>query len=83
MKTIQRYTPVLIAAGGTASGGWAGIGSFICKTTGTITVTDGNGATVIDAFPVTQGNVYEFNIYLQGRKGTVALTTAAGTLTVA
>lgn len=84
MHGIERFTPVVIAANGTVSGDWTQTGIFACVVTGTITIVNGNGTTILAAMPVTAGNVYDLKFYLQGRKGTVTLAGgAAGTLGVA
>lgn len=75
--------PILLGASGSVEVQATKVCRFICKTTGTLTITDANGDTAIDAFPVTAGEVYELEMYLQGRSGTISLTTAAGTVTIA
>jgi hypothetical protein len=52
------------------------IAGFIAKTSGTITIVDGNGTTIVDAFPVTAGVDHPFPFFLQKKGGTV--TTAGG-----
>jgi hypothetical protein len=79
--TQIRYTPVVIAAGGTwKSDQIHGLGAFIPTVTGTITITDGNGNVVLNACPVTAGTRLELTMYTQGNTAVVALTSAAGTL---
>lgn len=52
------------------------IGGFLPKVSGTISVVDANGVTLVDAVPVTAGVYVQIPLYLNGVGGTV--TTAGG-----
>ena len=86
MKYQERYQPVLVGVNGTFKIESNSIGGFLCKTAGTISVSDFNeltGATVlvIDAHPVTAGVYYPLPFYLGSSGGTfTAAGGASGTL---
>lgn len=80
--TQIRYSAVVIGVSGTwTSDQIHGIGAFLPTATGTITIKDGNGNTVLNAFPVTVGTRVELTLYTQGNTAVVTLAGgAAGTL---
>lgn len=53
------------------------LGGFLCKTSGTITVTD-NGDTVVDAVPVTAGGYYPVPGQLSYSSSIATFATAGG-----
>lgn len=52
------------------------IGGFLCVVSGTVTVVNGAGATIVAAFPVTAGNWYWMPFLVGPNGGT--FTTAGG-----
>lgn len=85
MSIKERYTPIKIAANGTATLTGDQIAGFLCTVSGTLNATDFNGTNFISALPVTAGVYYPLPFYLGGYGGlaTVVLSGgAAGTLGV-
>lgn len=88
MKYQERYQPILIGVNGTAIISGDSIGGFLCKTAGTITVTEvneinGAAVTIIDTHPVTAGVYYPLPFFLGSNGGTfTAAGGASGTLGV-
>lgn len=82
MAVVQeRYSALPMAANTSVTLTGLSIAGFACKTTGTITIVDAKGTTIVDAFPVTAGVYHPFPFYLQGTGGTVTLAGGAvGTL---
>lgn len=76
MSVQERYNAKVIGANATVSLKGLAIAGFACKTSGTITIVDADGTTIVDAFPVTAGVYHPFPFYLQGVGGSV--TTAGG-----
>jgi hypothetical protein len=77
MAAIQeRYNPRVIGVNTTVTLTTQALGGFLVKTSGTITVVDAKGTTVVDAVPVTAGIYVPLPFYLQGNGGT--FTTAGG-----
>lgn len=78
MSRGEFYTPKLIGAGETVEVGGR-VGGFLCTTPGALTITDGNGAVVVNALPVVAG----FNriaVILNYTSNKVTSDTAVGTL---
>lgn len=78
MTTIrERYPAKFIAANTTVTILGDSIGGFLCKTDGTITVTNSRGTTVVSAHPVVAGVYYPLPIYI-GDSNLGTFTTAGG-----
>lgn len=83
MKQYQAYRPVPMTAGASYVVKGQRIAGFLCTTTGTLTVTDADGTVLVNAIAVTAGQFLELPLFFNtSMGGTVALTTAAGTLLV-
>lgn len=78
----ERYPAKVIAANTTVTILGQSIGGFLCKTSGTITVVNSQGITVVDAFPVTSGSYYPLPIFVGGDNRATFATAggAVGTL---
>lgn len=72
----ERYNPEVVGVNATITLTADSIGGFLCVTSGTVTVVDARGTTVVNALPVTAGGYYPIPFYLEGAGGTV--TTAGG-----
>lgn len=82
-KVYEAYRAIPLGAGASTVVGGTRIAGFLCKTTGTLTVTDADGTTLVDAVAVTAGQFTRLPIHFNTPQGgTVSLTTAAGTLLV-
>ena len=71
------FTPKTLTAGATLEFGSSAIKNFIATASGTITIVakqaDGKPeTTILNAFPVTAGNVYELDMFVGKNGGTVA-----------
>ncbi len=85
--TTLRYSPIVVGAGATVPITSNMVGKFICTTTGTITIVsnanDGKPTTtLLTAFPVTAGAIYELNLYIGKEGGTITSASAVGVLGV-
>ncbi len=60
----ERYPAKVVAADSTTQILNQSIGGFLCKTAGTISVTNSRSQTVVDAFPVSAGVYYPLPIYV-------------------
>jgi hypothetical protein len=70
-----------MAAGSSAKIGGHHIAGFLCTVSGTMTITDADGTVTVNALPVTAGVYVKIPLnFNTSMGGTVALTTAAGTL---
>lgn len=77
MSSVQeRYDALVVGVNSTVNINGTAVAGFACKTSGTISIVDGNGTTIVDAFPVTAGVYHPFPFYLQKIGGTA--TTAGG-----
>jgi len=76
MFVQERYTPQVVAANTTVPLGNS-IAGFVCTSSGTITIVNSVGVTLLSAFPVTGGQIYSFPWYL-GTSGKSTFTTAGG-----
>lgn len=84
MAIQERYTPVVIAANSSVDINGSGIGSFFCTASGTLTIENKRGETILNAFSVTAGEYYPLHFYLQGNGGTVTTASSgAGVIGVA
>ena len=80
---MKHANPIVLGANGSSKFDGGCFCRFACTVSGTLTVTDINGATLLNAIPVTAGEVPEFYMYVQGRQGTITLAGgAAGTALV-
>lgn len=67
MSTIQeRYNPVVVGVDTTVKVNSQAIGGFLAVTSGSITIVNGAGTTVLSAFPVTSGVYVPLVMYLGG-----------------
>ena len=83
MRSQERYTPKPMAANSTYTLTKQGIAGFLPTVNGTITVVDGDGTTVLNAYPVTAGVFARLPMYLQSNQGSITLAGgAAGTLLI-
>lgn len=82
----ERYMPVLVAIDTSVRIGGNAIGGFLCKTPGTITLTNLAGQILVDAIPVTAGIYYPLPFLLVNNGGSGGVFTcaagASGTLGV-
>jgi hypothetical protein len=67
----ERYTPTPVGVDATVTLTGPTIGHFLAITAGTITLVDGNNVTLLNAFPVTAGQVVPL-LYLITPLGTQA-----------
>lgn len=88
MKYQERYQPILVGLDATVRIETNSVGGFLCKTAGTISISEFNeinGTTVliVDAHPVTAGVYYPLPFFLGSNGGTfTAAGGASGTLGV-
>ncbi len=85
--SIERFSPKVVAAGATVEFDSSAVGNFICTTGGTITIVakqaDGKPeTTILNAFTVTAGQVYDLRLFVGKNGGRIEATSAAGTLGV-
>lgn len=73
----ERYPAKVVGANTTVIILGQSIGGFLCKTSGTITVVNSLGVTVVDAHPVTAGLYVPLPIYVGG-ENRATFTTAGG-----
>lgn len=77
---MTHYDPIPISANGSAKANGV-IGGFICVTSGTLTIVNSAGTTILNAFPVTAGQSHPFSIFVGTSNATVTLAGgASGTL---
>ena len=88
MKYQERYQPILVGVDATVTINSDSVGGFLCKTAGTITISEvneinGSLATIVDAHPVSAGIYYPLPFHLGSNGGRfVAAGGASGTLGV-
>lgn len=86
MVIREMYTPYPIGPNATFRTDATQLGAFYAVTAGTITVVDGAGTTVLNAFPVAAGQVVPLVFSLKSRGQQTSVITlaggASGTLTV-
>lgn len=88
LKYQERYQPILVGVDATVNINSDSVGGFLCKTAGTITISEVNeitGAlvTIVDAHPVSAGIYYPLPFHLGSNGGRfVAAGGASGTLGV-
>lgn len=78
MKIEERYTPVVVGVNATVRVYGQQIGGFIAVTSGTITIVDNGGVTILSALPVTAGVYYPLPMYLKNGSQQATFTTAGG-----
>lgn len=76
MYVKERFAPHTIAANSTINLTGDTVGGFLCKTSGTITITKTDGTVVVSAHPVTAGVYTPIPFYIGTNGGTA--TTAGG-----
>lgn len=72
----ERYSPLAVGVDTTVRFTSNSVGGFACKTSGTITIVNAAGTTIVNAHPVTAGVYHPFPFYLEGNGASV--TTASG-----
>jgi hypothetical protein len=82
MHVKQRYNPIVLAANATVTLTGDSIGCFLCTTSGTITIKDWKGNTIVNALSVTAGNFYHIPFFLNGNGGKVISASAVGVIGV-
>lgn len=87
MLVNESYSPVAVAAGATVTFTANRVGGFLCTTSGTITVKDGAGNTVVNALAVTAGVFHPIPFILNNNLngisgGSVVSSSAVGILGV-
>lgn len=82
MAVQERYTPVVVGVNASVTLKGTSLGGFVAKTSGTITVIDGAGTTIVDAVPVTAGNYHPLPFYMNGGGTVTTASGASGTLGV-
>lgn len=84
MQVHERYTPHAMGADASYDVRGPKMGGFICTVSGTLSVTDVDGTTLVDAVPVTAGTMLPIPInFKSAQGGTVQLAgSAEGTLLV-
>ena len=77
---IERYNPVSIGVNTTIKTTASGMGTFLCITSGALSVTDGLGNTVINSFPVSAGTSYPlpFRLHHSASNNGASITTSGG-----
>lgn len=84
MNVQERYTPQLLGVNASYAIRGASLGGFLAKTSGTLTIVTSQGATLVDAVPVTAGIYTPLPFALPSSEG-ATLTLgggASGTLAV-
>lgn len=83
-KVREIYRPVAMGANTSYVVGGAKIGGFLPTVSGTLTVTDADGSTLLNAYPITAGTAVPLGMWFNTSEGgTVTLAGgAAGTLLV-
>ena len=82
----ERYSTLLLGANASVEIRSVALGGFLCKTSGTISVTRGvnQPQLIVDAHPVAAGSYYPLPFLLSAHGGSVTLAGgASGTLAVA
>jgi len=78
MSTVQEiYNPVVVGVNATVALPQHQLGGFLALTSGTITVLDQKGVSILTAFPVTAGVYLPIPLSL-GKEGSQASITTAG-----
>lgn len=82
MAIREMYTPVPIAANGTArlDPSIIQVAGFLCQTSGTITIVNARGITLLNAFPVTAGVYLPIPMSLRTGGNNTSATNAVITL---
>jgi hypothetical protein len=76
MAIQERYTPKVVGVDSAVTITNLSLAGFLAKTSGTISIVDSAGTTIVDAHPVTAGGYYPLPFYLGVTGGT--FTTAGG-----
>lgn len=83
MVIQEQYTPELMTANSSFTTNSQKIGGFICVTSGTLTVTRGDGIVRLNAVPVTAGVYLPLPMFLGNYGATITLAGgASGTLLI-
>lgn len=84
MNVRERYRPQLMGVDATYAIRGQQVGGFLCATTGTITITDADGTSLVSAHPVTAGQYVPLPfVFATAQGATVTLAGgASGTLAV-
>lgn len=80
MRTYEQYKPVQVGVNATVAFTGNRVGGFVAKTDGTVTITanDPDATVIVDAFPVTAGNVLPLPFILPAGAQGGSVTTAGG-----
>jgi len=78
MHVRENYKPVQVGVNSTVTFYSNLLGGFIAKTSGTVTITTAKGATIVDAFPVTEGQLLPLPFHLPEGEQQGTVTTAGG-----
>lgn len=81
MAIKESYSPVVLPANTATRLTGDRIGGFFCTASGTLTIVDSKGRTILNGFAVTAGNQYLFNFYI-GVGGGTATTASSGAGTI-
>ena len=77
MVIQERYNYRPMGVNSTAVINGQKIAGFVCITSGTLTITDGTGTVVLNAFPVNAGSTHPLPIFLNQIGGTAVLAGGA------
>lgn len=81
MITKEYNRPQVMGAGSTFRVNGINLAGFLCTVAGSMTITDQDGTILVNALPLTAGTFVRIPLLFNSPSGgTVALTTAAGTL---
>jgi hypothetical protein len=77
----SQFRPQAMTAGSSFKVGGHHLAGFLCTVAGSMTITDADGTVHVSALPLTAGTYVKIPLnFNTSMGGTVALTTAAGTL---
>lgn len=79
MRVHEQYKPITVGVNATVKFNGNMIGGFICKTDGNVTITaQPSGTVIVDAIPVTAGNVLPLPFLMPDGNQGGEVTTAGG-----
>lgn len=77
MSVRERYTPVTVPVNSTVKFTSNSVGGFLAITSGTVTITDGDGDTVVDGLPVTAGVFHSIPFFIKNQAASVTTSNGA------
>lgn len=84
MNIVEKYSPMALAADSTTVvTGASSLHNFITTVSGTLSLIRADGAGILNAFPVTAGQVYFFDLRLDGGFTIILAGGARGTIGIA